>query len=661
MHYIIPDGSSYGQVQAQPSQSVDDSLFTISASRRIVKATTRDSLLVLADDAGQVTLVRFDGILKGKGRAPTFSRLAEGGEVHAMEVCTTEEKQWIVLARSIKRASLLEVYDADSGQLYATLPPLHRTPPHSLVASILNSTLASISSSEVLLFNFSADWSCTWALRGPSPRTSAPSSSLSTALWINSTNDSSTELASSETDDLLTIWDSGEICLWTSPPPSRASSKPMKLVWRISPPSTSSTLPSRPTATCSASGLLYTTSRTGGKTDVLVWDVEDRSLAQQVSLELETVESLHVLEEGDGDSVLLVHSGRCLYSLILGVNSRRPSLRLLHDCVDAVVGVSEGRIKVLVDGELCDLRASTLLKAASSTTEVSPPSASRGCISSLAPHAGELAFDPSWLETVSATRLQRIDALRRYLEVKGLFPSAHRSSIYATLLRCPSSSKYFTLLATPEDTTTMDAFRAEWELADWRAQARMESIIHLLRSHGFPTSALVDSIPPCIYGLLVTLAASTHPPTDQELFEISLTVLLRWARVLWDDSWREAKGDLWSLAEEVLEREGTSASSLREKGVSVARILANVAHGLVNGVLGMADWIVVLDHIVARSPLFFVCLLGALVDHHQEEVDSLGALETMDFFRHSHPVSTEELVREAEGLYLDASYQLVCP
>lgn len=103
---------------------------------------------------------------------------------------------------------------------------------------------------------------------------------------------------------------------------------------------------------------------------------------------------------------------------------------------------------------------------------------------------------------------------------------------------------------------------------------------------------------------------------------------------------------------------------------------------------------------MARSPLFFVCLLGTLVDHHQEEVAALSASDTMvlcslslldraltrespqSFFHHSHPVSTAKLIREAvrreqslegtelsnrvfqlsgfqEGLYLDANYRLV--
>jgi hypothetical protein len=98
--------------------------------------------------------------------------------------------------------------------------------------------------------------------------------------------------------------------------------------------------------------------------------------------------------------------------------------------------------------------------------------------------------------------------------------------------------------------------------------ALVTSVIHLLRSHGFPTAALVDSIPPCIYGVLVALPASSHPPTDQELFELCLTVLMKWARVLWDETLREAKGELWGLAEEVLEREGTSGPRLREKVVA---------------------------------------------------------------------------------------------
>lgn len=82
----------------------------------------------------------------------------------------------------------------------------------------------------------------------------------------------------------------------------------MKLVWRISPPSGLSASSSRPSAAHSAEGLLYTTSSTSGKTDLLVWDVEDRSLLYQVSLELDSVESLHVVQGTDGNPVSLLSS-----------------------------------------------------------------------------------------------------------------------------------------------------------------------------------------------------------------------------------------------------------------------------------------------------------------------------------------------------------------
>lgn len=76
---------------------------------------------MLADDAGQVTLVRLDSRVKGKGPAPPFSQLADGGDVLAMELCAAGDKQWVVISRKTEGMSVLEVYDA--GEL-STEPPI---------------------------------------------------------------------------------------------------------------------------------------------------------------------------------------------------------------------------------------------------------------------------------------------------------------------------------------------------------------------------------------------------------------------------------------------------------------------------------------------------------------------------------------------------------
>lgn len=165
----------------------------------------------------------------------------------------------------------------------------------------------------------------------------------------------------------------------------------------------------------------------------------------------------------------------------------------------------------------------------------------------------------------------------------------------------------------PEDAGLLGAFRAEWELAEWRAQARMEScvflgpalhprpertadlswidslpapprILHLLHVHGeIPSTALVADIPPLIHGFVVALSSSPEAEDEQEergaeqeqqVWEVVLSVLGRWGRVGWEVTAR-GRGDgqarLAGCVRMVLEgRRGRRVLRLlREKGVAL--------------------------------------------------------------------------------------------
>lgn len=126
-----------------------------------------------------------------------------------------------------------------------------------------------------------------------------------------------------------------------------------------------------------------------------------------------------------------------------------------------------------------------------------------------------------------------------------------RPQIYCSLLGCPSSSKFFALLSSPEDDEFQRNFRAEWQLDDPTLQTRMErcalevpcpaliahafhaaSILHLLHAQGFNPIVLIE-LPPLLHGFITSFPA--HTTSLQELFEIVLTVLCRWGRMWWDD------------------------------------------------------------------------------------------------------------------------------
>jgi hypothetical protein len=96
----------------------------------------------------------------------------------------------------------------------------------------------------------------------------------------------------------------------------------------------------------------------------------------------------------------------------------------------------------------------------------------------------------------------------------------------------------------------------------------LNSMIHLLRSHCLDSISLIDRVPPILYGLVVAFPSSLA--TDQELFEISLTVLMRWGRIIWleEEETRKGRMVLWKLIERALERKRV-LGELREKGVEV--------------------------------------------------------------------------------------------
>lgn len=76
---------------------------------------------------------------------------------------------------------------------------------------------------------------------------------------------------------------------------------------------------------------------------------------------------------------------------------------------------------------------------------------------------------------------------------------------------------------------------------------------------------VVDRIPPQIFGLVVALSDEESGATDQQLFEVALTILMRWARVLWDEEFEEGREELWKCAEVGLGMRG-GGRVLREMG-----------------------------------------------------------------------------------------------
>lgn len=156
----------------------------------------------------------------------------------------------------------------------------------------------------------------------------------------------------------------------------------MQLKWRVVPPSVSAGTVN-PAVAASADGLLLfvaSASDQKGSTDILVWDVEERSLFKQVSVPLDSVDSLHVLESDEEGSVsslahetvssltlqlqsLLLRSHSTLHHLTIPLYNDEHSIHLVREGVQQVVSVEGGRIFLLMkDGKLEMLPLGSLLR-----------------------------------------------------------------------------------------------------------------------------------------------------------------------------------------------------------------------------------------------------------------------------------------------------------
>lgn len=75
-------------------------------------------------------------------------------------------------------------------------------------------------------------------------------------------------------------------------------------------------------------------------------------------------------------------------------------------------------------------------------------------------------------------------------------------------------------------------------------------MIHLLRAHDFEHVPLVDRVPPLLHGVVTLFSEKTC--SLQTLFEISLSILLRWGRMWWDEAVLPDREALFALVEEAL-------------------------------------------------------------------------------------------------------------
>ncbi|KAK4702633.1 hypothetical protein P7C70_g3589, partial [Phenoliferia sp. Uapishka_3] len=160
----------------------------------------------------------------------------------------------------------------------STIRTPHRSPPISLSFSPQSPMLASASGSELVLVDVTSN-TCTWALRGPGPGPGPGISQQAAVLqqihWTLST-----------TPQLLGLWSNGSICLWSLRDDD--ASPPVDLIWTAGP---KEKWRGEGQAACDLSrdGAYFVTTfptEAPDATCIMVWDVEDRSLAHKHTISL---------------------------------------------------------------------------------------------------------------------------------------------------------------------------------------------------------------------------------------------------------------------------------------------------------------------------------------------------------------------------------------